>query len=84
MALTTCPACGQPLARSTAILPRHVVLACRACRKMAVEVEGVETEWIMGGPGVADRLARMAADAGALKAIAETPITDPRWTEMMI
>jgi hypothetical protein len=83
MAMTTCPVCNQPLVRSTVLVPGRVVLACRQCRKMTVEVEGVRTEWIMGGPGVVDRLKAMAKDALETKAAIETPIDDPRWTEMM-
>ncbi len=82
--MTTCPTCNQPLARSTAIVPGRVVLACRPCRRMTVEIEGVNMEWIPGGPGVVDRLKAMAKDALETKAAIETPITDPRWTEMMI
>ncbi len=84
MAMTTCPTCNQPLARSTVLVPGLVVLACRQCRRMTVEIEGMNMEWIPGGPGVVDRLKAMAKDAIEMKAAIETPINDPRWTEMMI
>jgi hypothetical protein len=80
-----CPRCHQPLDRSTSLIPGRVVIGCRrTCRVFAVEVEGVETEWVEGGPGLVERLGRSVASGEAVRAIVESDGDDPRWTEMVL
>lgn len=83
--MTRCPRCHQPLDRSTSLIPGRVVLGCRkTCRVFAVEVEGVATEWLEGGPGLVERLGRSVAAAETARAIAESDDDDPRWERMTL
>lgn len=77
--MTNCPRCRQPLSRNTASLPGHTILRCQTCRKLGVEVPGVRTEWVDGGPGWLERLAVIVREAEAVRAIVESPEDDPRW-----
>ena len=80
-----CPRCHQPLDRSTTVLPGLVVLSCRkVCRLVAVEPpDGIDWEWLPGGPDWLDRLRESHERATRTVAIRMSDDDDPRWTEMI-
>ena len=82
--MTHCPTCHQPLHRSTLLIPGLVVLGCRhVCRRFAVEPpEGMDWEWLEGGPGLVDRLRDSHNRAAQTTAILTSEADDPRWTEV--
>ena len=85
--MTHCPRCNRRLDTSNMLLLGHVVVACRghgSCQRYAVEPpEGIDWEWLEGGPGLADRL-RASAEAGKAMAMMRLADSDdPRWSEVM-
>jgi hypothetical protein len=83
--MTHCPRCHQPLHRSTLLIPGLVVLGCRnVCRTFAVEPpDGIDWEWLEGGPGLVDRLKESHERATRTVAIRQSDDDDPRWQEVM-
>ena len=82
--MTHCPRCHQPLDRSTALIPGVTVLACRkACRRFAVQPpEGIDWEWLEGGPGLVGRLIDSHERAKRTVAIRQSEDDDIRWTSV--
>jgi LSD1 subclass zinc finger protein len=78
--MTNCPSCGNPLVRSDRLIPGAVVLRCSQCRTMAVQVDGVApSEFILAGPGVVQRLERIADTMRRNREDITAEVLGPEW-----
>lgn len=70
-----CPGCGLVPKRSNTLIPDVSVLFCRGCRQFCIEGT---PDWIKGGQNVVGRL----LEARNERELRESPIEDPRWTQI--
>jgi hypothetical protein len=77
--LPVCPHCNHPLIRNETMFPGSVVLACRGCKVFRHESSD---QFVMGGPGLYERLrATITVVKRRTRRFEEMSLdwSDPRW-----